>query len=259
MYPMDIEELSKAQFILLTILVNFVIAIATSIVTVSLLDQAPPQVTRSVNNIIEHTIQTVTKTQTASESSQNAPQPQSVSDQSALVAAIQSARAHTVVLRGAASSSPVLGHGVYVPAQRAILSAAPSLPAKIMVQFGTGKVFGASLTRANNQESLFTLDASATPQSQAISLIQAQSLQPGQTVTAMQADGAAVTGIVSKAAAGNVFTSLPVLAAGTPVFDLSGNLIGLATGAAAQPLVSADALAQLLTATSTTVATSTHS
>ena len=51
--------MSKHQIVLLTLLVSFVSSIATGIVTVSLLDQAPPGVTKTINQIVEHTIQTV--------------------------------------------------------------------------------------------------------------------------------------------------------------------------------------------------------
>ena len=56
---MDLEQLTKHQIILLTLLVSFVTSIATGIVTVSLMDQAPPGVTKIVNQIVEHTVQTV--------------------------------------------------------------------------------------------------------------------------------------------------------------------------------------------------------
>jgi hypothetical protein len=64
---MDLEQLTKHQIILLTLLVSFVTSIATGIVTVSLMDQAPPGVTKIVNQIVEHTVETVApSTQSAS-------------------------------------------------------------------------------------------------------------------------------------------------------------------------------------------------
>jgi S1-C subfamily serine protease len=56
---MDIEELSKTQIILLVLLVTFVTSIATGIVTVALLAQAPPAVTQTVNHIIQRTVEAV--------------------------------------------------------------------------------------------------------------------------------------------------------------------------------------------------------
>ncbi len=56
---MDIERLTKVQIVLLTLLVSFVTSIATGIVTVSLMDQAPPSIAQTVNRIVERTVQTV--------------------------------------------------------------------------------------------------------------------------------------------------------------------------------------------------------
>lgn len=56
---MDLEHLTKHQVILLTLLVSLVTSIVTGIVTVSLMNQAPQSVTRTINQIVEHTVQTV--------------------------------------------------------------------------------------------------------------------------------------------------------------------------------------------------------
>lgn len=53
------EELNKNQIVLLTLLVSFVTSIATGIVTVSLVDQAPPAVTQTINRVVEKTVETI--------------------------------------------------------------------------------------------------------------------------------------------------------------------------------------------------------
>jgi len=53
------EDLTKTQIILLTLLVSFVTSIATGIITVSLLAEAPSSVTQTINRVVERTIEKV--------------------------------------------------------------------------------------------------------------------------------------------------------------------------------------------------------
>ncbi len=58
------EELNKNQIVLLTLLVSFITSIATGIVTVTLMDQAPPAVTQTINRIVERTVEKVVPKET---------------------------------------------------------------------------------------------------------------------------------------------------------------------------------------------------
>jgi hypothetical protein len=59
----DIKELNKTQLILLSLLITFVVSIATGIVTVSLMNQMPDEVPQTINNVIQRTIEKVTTVQ----------------------------------------------------------------------------------------------------------------------------------------------------------------------------------------------------
>ncbi|MFA6324999.1 MAG: S1C family serine protease, partial [Candidatus Paceibacterota bacterium] len=56
---MDIKELNKSQLILLAILLSFITSIATGIVTVTLMQQAPSSVIMPINRVVRETVEKI--------------------------------------------------------------------------------------------------------------------------------------------------------------------------------------------------------
>ena len=244
---MNLEDLNKSQLILLTVLINFVTSIATGILTVSLLDQAPPLVTQTINRIVEHTVETVA--QAAPATVIQAPKP-SVEDLITSAFAAGTARSILIFDPSTATTSEALAVGSYLPKARAVVTVAgATLPKEVVIGFSNGTRVPASLSHADEALAIYGFSDTATlPPAPAPALLALKDLKLGQTALALTKDGGAATGIVSKLSDGLVYTTLPDTEAGAAVLDLAGNIIGIANGAGA--LISADRIVTLLTAPS---------
>lgn len=82
---MDLEKLTKHQIVLLTLLVSFVTSIATGIVTVSLMSQEPGGVTRTINQIVERTVEKVVPTEQGAAVAVAAPAQTTVTERTVVV------------------------------------------------------------------------------------------------------------------------------------------------------------------------------
>lgn len=248
---MDIEELSKSQLILLTILINFVTSVATGILTVSLLDRAPALVTQTVNRVVEHTIETVAAAVPAV-APQPAPAP---SNQDLVMSAISESAARTVTLypSDAGTTTPALSVGAYLPSSRAVVTGAQdSLPKETIIEFANGARFPASLAHSGKGLMIYGFADDATlPKEPQATLVSSGSLKLGQTALALAADGSAATGIVARVSDGSVHTTLPDIGAGSAAVNLNGDIIGVSAGGTPGVLVSTNAITELLTATTT--------
>lgn len=249
-----IEDLTKSQLLLLTILVNFVTAVATGILTVSLLDEAPPVVTQTINRVVEHTVEKVT--QAAPAAVIQAPKP-SVED--LITAAFAASDARQVVFYDpSVGTSTPIAEGTYLPKTRAVVTLASlALPAEVLVGFVDGSLAPASLAQHDDVLVIYGFgDREKLPQAPSATLIAAKDLKIGQTALSITSDGGAATGIVSKVSDAGVYTSLPRARNGMAVVDLAGNIIGISGGGEAGFFVSADRIRDLFTATSTAAAPS---
>jgi len=251
---MNIEELSKSQLILLTILVNFVTSVATGILTVSLLDHAPAFVTQTVNRVVEHTIETVAAAAPAAIIQAPAP-----SNQDLVTAAIgaDAARAVAIYAAETGTSTPAIAIGTYLPKSHAIATAAQdALPKEVLVEFTNGSYVQASLAHEGKGIMIYGFADEATlPKMTSPVLVASSDLKLGETALALGADGSAATGIVARVSEKGVQTTLPDIGTGSAAVDLAGNLIGISGGGTPGLLISASTITALLTATSTATST----
>ena len=249
---MNIEDLNKSQLLLLTILVNFVMSIATGILTVSLLDQAPPIVSQTVNRIVEQTVQTVapglpsivTKQTTVVDKQQDL-----------VVAAIAAQAARTVSIYGGASTSTTpLAVGTYLPKSRAVVTATNvnvALPAQATIAFPDGTSEAVSLAHSTDTVTIYGFaDSAKLPVLASPALLGVTALAQGETVIALASDGSALIGIISRISGDSIHTTLGAVPFGSGAVDLDGDLVGVSGGTAGL-YTSAKEVTAALTATST--------
>lgn len=83
---MDIEKLTRSQIILLALLVSFVSSIASSIVTMTLLDQSPSEaVPQIVNRVVERTVERVVTPVPSESAAKDTPQKERVVEKTVVV------------------------------------------------------------------------------------------------------------------------------------------------------------------------------
>lgn len=244
---MNIDDLTKSQLLLLMVLVNFIVSIATGVLTVSLLDKAPVSVSQTVNRIVDHTIETIsTPIQVVTPGK---PTPQAPSSEQLLTSAVSADAARTVLIFKESTTTPAIAYGVYLPKSRAVATASVpgGLPKDAVISFSDGTSFQASISKSNAVVTIYGFaDATKLPEGPAAVLPKASLLKQGQTAIAISKSSEAVTGIISKVDAAGIHTDLPGLPVGAGAVDLSGSVIGIGS-ATPGVLIPADEISALLT------------
>lgn len=227
---MDIEELSKSQLLLLTVMVNFVVAIATSILTVSLLDEAPQTVTQTVNRIVDHTIETISTPIQISNPIRPATPAVTPSTEQLLTSALGEAVSRSVLIYRRSTTTPAIAYGTYLSKSGAVITAnVQGLPkGDALIEFSDGSVLEASISKSNTTLVLYGFaDDAALPKTPEAELPSSDALKQGQTLAGLTKDLAAITGIVSRVDGASIYTNLSGLPAGAGVVNLSGAVVGI--------------------------------
>lgn len=244
---LDLEKLSKSQMVLLTLFVSFMTSIATGIVTVSLMEQAPPAITETVNRVVERTVERVVTGQTAA-AAEPVTKTVVVKEADLIPKAVETASPSIVRLySGDATSSAFLGLGVILDAngQIAVDSSELSGTKEISVELSGSMRVPATFVSGDDSTGISYLSGATSTKDGRVAWNPVQiSPQPvlGQTVVLVTGRSAAkvAQGLVTAIShlgdetateKGILETDLAkdVIMPGSPIIDTSGALIGVST------------------------------
>lgn len=240
------EHLDKTQIVLLAILVSFVSSIATGIVTVTLMQQAPAGVTQTINSVVERTIEKVIPVK-----GPNLTETKIIKQEDFVVAALENNKNSVVKITIAANpetgdSGGVVGNGVILSSDGYIVTDSSTVVVADETYYAEttdGQIFQLSRMIDKKGFSVFKAivkEKTLTPKLIPVSLVDSDKIRIGQTVVSL-GDFAAI-GIVSNLSydrsSENASTTTYTLSAiyastnskdtlGSAVFDLNSNTIGL--------------------------------
>jgi len=241
---MDIEQLTKHQIILLTLLVSFMTSIATGIVTVSLMDQAPPGVTKVVNQIVEHTVETVApQTQGAAAATAATQKTVVVKDDDLAAQSIASAQ-KAIIRITKAGGKDLIARGVIIDQKGTALTDAAALAASGADSFdailsdGERVPISAVSNATTSPIATVSVAVSTSTGFSPASLGKASDLKLGQSVIRIGGVGADTvgTGVVaslpveSDGSQTKIESSVSSATPGSILITLFGAVVGLTTG-----------------------------
>jgi hypothetical protein len=235
-----VEHLTKQQIVLLTLLVSFVTSLSTGIVTVSLMDQAPSGVTRTINQVIEKTIQEAAP-QNASVGTVSI----NVNDQ--LASATSLVASSTVKIKSVTTGN-IVGLGLVVTknglvitdksiidqsqSYSMILNEGATIPVSINSVYSNSNA-----TQINNQQNnsaIYLTPISPYSNNSPVTFYPAQissSYTLGQKVFSLTGTSSVMLndGLITQMSSVLIGTSISYLnnTVGSPLFDIQGNVIGI--------------------------------
>ncbi|MGB8816084.1 MAG: S1C family serine protease [Minisyncoccia bacterium] len=252
------ESLNKQQLILLALLVSFVTSIATGIVTVALMNQAPQTAIQTINRVVEKTIETVVSAPATTTTRTIQTVVVTVDDQ--IVEAVDKNKDSVVRLYMIKTSevdtqnyNVFFGLGALVSSDGIIATDNNFVidGGKYLASLADGKMHTLDLmySSSTNPVALFKVSDMATSSKLSKFTLDSKDVKLGQTVILVggQSKNSVSVGIVSSLGVDNsdlqsastpsvnivsyIQTNFPQsnLLAGSPIFNLSGDLVGIKT------------------------------
>ncbi|MDB5254234.1 MAG: hypothetical protein JWL80_300 [Parcubacteria group bacterium] len=234
------EDLTKTQIILLTLLVSFVTSIATGIITTSLLAEAPASITQTINRVVEHTIEKVTPAPTVKGGVTTVKEVTVVSDEDAVTGSIAKASPSVVRLQEANTTGAANLYAIGIIVSKSGLVVTDKRDISTDLTFYTATLADGSTVRTriiykSDTDNLvvLALQTDATHKDFTPIGLSSGDLRLGQTVISIggKDKNAIYIGHVVSVGTGTVLTDIPSTAetAGAPLINLSGDLVGLKT------------------------------
>ena len=244
------ENLNKHQLVLVALLVSFVTSLATGIVTVSLMDQMPTNAIRTINQVVEKTIQQVvpedsaSPTLTAAVSSAISPVERItdvVSSVSKSVVRLKSSKSDSVIVLGVVvSNSGVIMADKSSIAElsdyEAVFADQSVVPVSVVQEQVNGDiVFLAPILNAGQSTSSAKTGAYVPAELSNVSSLGQEVLSLSGKSDSVLGDGLVLefpdTVIASSTSLKPIVTSVPLskVMPGSPLFDTSGRVVGLRT------------------------------
>lgn len=259
------EELTKQQIVLVTLLISFVTSIATGIITVALMDQAPPGVTQTINRVVEKTIEKVVPGPTQQAAAVVTKETVVVKEDDLIVSAVEKNTKSLVAIRkivaeGDGTQDIFVGNGLIVGKDGLIATdaviAEPTLddnqnltPQTFKTVLSDGTVLPLSILSSNNKSGVVFFKPTLDDKTKAPVFVPATvadvgALKLGQTVISLSGEKVSVaTGIVSSlypSGATSVASSTSVTLIQTDIrggeknpgailVNLSGDVVGIRT------------------------------
>jgi hypothetical protein len=239
-----VEDLTKHQLILIVLLITFVTSIATGIITFTLLQQAPVEVTQTINRVVERTIQQVATTDGQPSKTVTTVV---VNEDDSVLGAISKNEKSIVRLKALGSDGSELfdGMGVVVSADGVVVADIRSLGANpSAISFYDGKFYPTGKTFKNDADGLVFIKPNI-PQNDTSKYVfypatlgNSDGLKIGQTLIAIsgQSSNAALVGRIFQLSIGadkktvtNILSDIKLSKAtfGSPVLNLSGEIVGI--------------------------------